>query len=333
MNLEGNRKPNLEISIIIPFLNEEDTVVPLYEKLVRVMEGTGKSFEIIYIDDGSTDTSTERLRGITELDDRVALIVLRGNYGKSAALCAGFNYARGAIFVTMDADLQDDPEELPRFFEKIAEGYDVVSGFKKQRHDPWSKVVQSRVFNWLVRLLTDVKLNDVNCGFKSYRREVLDEILIYGEMHRLIPILAAWRRFRVGEIEVRHHPRRHGRSKFGYLRVFRGMMDLLTVSFLMRYSQSPSYLFGLFGAILFFLGLLISGYLSVLWFAGMGPIGNRPLLFLGILMIITGFQFFSHGLIAEMTGFLLTKREHVYAISRIYGIIEGKISSELKKNG
>ncbi len=331
MHPEGHQEQNPVVSIIIPFLNEEDTLVPLYEKLIHVMDQTGKTFEILYIDDGSTDSSTERLRKITETDDRVALIVLRGNYGKSAALCAGFSHARGEIFVTMDADLQDDPEELPRFFEKIDEGYDVVSGYKKQRHDPLSKVIQSRVFNRLVRLLTGVKLNDVNCGFKCYRREVLDEILIYGEMHRLIPVLAAWRRFRVGEIEVRHHPRRHGRSKFGYLRVFRGMMDLLTVSFLMRYSQSPSYLFGLFGALLFFLGLLVCGYLSILWFASMGPIGNRPLLFLGILMIITGFQFFSHGLIAEMTGFLLTRREHVYAIRRIYCSPNRKIPNESTK--
>lgn len=306
------------VSFLIPVYNEVQTIAPLCEAIVKVMDELCKTFEILLIDDGSTDGSTEAAKALVAQDERIMVLELRGNFGKSAALCAGIDHAQGDILVTMDADLQDDPSELPRFFQKMDEGYDVVSGYKKRRHDPPGKVIPSRIFNGMVRLLTGVKLNDVNCGVKCYRREVFQAIRLYGEMHRLIPVLATWQRFKVTEMEVRHHPRRFGVSKFGPIRMVRGFMDLLTVSFLMRYSQSPAYFFGAGGLFLLVLGAIICSYLSVLWFLGLGPIGNRPLLFLGILLIIVGLQAFLHGLTAEMNSFLLGKQQPIYFLRAIH---------------
>ncbi len=307
------------VTCIIPMYNEVHTIKPLCESIGIVLQEAGYSYEILIVDDGSTDGSTEVARALAQGDDAVTTVELRGNFGKSAALAAGIDHAQGEILITMDADLQDDPTELPRFIRKLDEGYDVVSGYKKTRHDPPGKVLPSRIFNRMVRLFTGVKLNDINCGFKAYRREVFEAISIYGEMHRLIPVLATWRRFKVAEIEVRHHPRRHGVSKFGPLRMVRGFMDLLTVSFLMRYSQSPAYFFGAGGLLLLLLGIVICSYLTVLWFMGLGPIGNRPLLFLGILLILVGLQGFLHGLTAEMNSFLLQKNQPLYSIRTIHG--------------
>ena len=289
-----------EISFVIPFKDEEPTLVELCERIAAATQPTGRSFEVIFVDDGSRDGGAARA---AELAARhpgtVRLIELRGNFGKSAALAAGFERATGDVVFTLDADLQDDPKEIPRFLEALDGGLDVVSGYKQTRHDPWHKVLPSRVFNWMVRRLTGVPLHDINCGFKCYRAEVLRDVRVYGELHRFIPALAAWNRFRVGEIVVEHHPRRFGVSKFGVGRFFRGLMDLLTVTFLSKYDRKPLHFFGWLGAAAFLAGLAICGYLTAVKFSGQS-IGQRPLLTLGVLLIVIGVQILATGLLAEL---------------------------------
>ncbi|MFO0658744.1 MAG: glycosyltransferase family 2 protein, partial [Polyangiaceae bacterium] len=268
-------------SFVIPFLDEEATIEPLFEGISSTVRSAfpSRSFEVIFIDDGSRDGSVDRVLGLVEKHPEVSFIQLTGNFGKSAALAAGFGAAKGEIVFTLDADLQDDPKEIPRFIEAL-ENKDVVSGYKQKRHDPWHKVFPSRVFNALVRKTTGVPVRDVNCGFKAYRIEVIRSIRLYGEMHRFVPILAHWKRFRVGEIVVEHHPRRHGVSKFGFGRFYRGFLDLITVAFLMRFEHKPAHFFGLFGGLLLVSGIGIEVYLTVLKIMG-EAIGHRPLLLLG----------------------------------------------------
>jgi glycosyltransferase involved in cell wall biosynthesis len=254
------------------------------------------------------------LKSLRQNDKNIKIISFRKNHGKSAALSEGFKLARGAIIITMDADLQDDPREIPNLIKKIHTGYDMVSGWKKKRNDPLSKTIPSKFFNRTTSLLTGIKIHDFNCGLKAYRRDVVKEIPVYGELHRYLPVLAHWMGYRVGEIVVEHHPRRFGKTKYGFKRFFDGFFDLLTVLFLTRYRQKPMHLFGLMGLVTFFLGAGILIYLTILWFSGHG-IGNRPLLFLGILLVIVGMQSFSLGLIGEMI--TNTKDE-----TRIYSIKE-----------
>lgn len=290
----------MDITVVIPLLNEEHSIEPLAQELVIVLGTAGQEFEVLFVDDGSSDNSFAVLERQHAEDRRLKVLRFRRNFGKSAALAAGFAAAQGEIVFTMDGDLQDDPLEIPRFLAKLEEGYDLVSGWKYPRHDPLSKTLPSRVFNWTVGHATGVHLHDLNCGFKAYRRAVIDEIDLYGELHRYTPVLAHQLGYRVTEIKVKHRPRRFGRSKFGVRRFARGFFDLLTVLFLGQYSWRPLHLFGWVGLGSAGLGVLIGLYLTVLWFQGEGPIGNRPLLTLGVLLIIVGIQFFSIGLLAEM---------------------------------
>lgn len=293
-------KPRL--SFVIPFLNEEQTLTTLYERIAEQCAqvlGEGETFEVIFVDDGSTDRSVERVEALAAEHPEVTLLQLQGNFGKSAALAAGFDHARGDIIFTLDADLQDDPAEIPRFLARLEEGYDCVSGYKRRRHDPWHKVIPSRIFNAMVRRLTGVPLHDVNCGFKAYRAVVVRNIRVYGELHRFIPVLAHWRRFRIGEIVVKHHPRRFGYSKFGARRFYRGLMDLLTVYFLLKYDRKPSHFFGLIGGLATLLGFGLGLYLTALWLSG-EAIGHRPLLTLAVLLLVIGVQIMGIGLIAEL---------------------------------
>ncbi|MEE8169395.1 MAG: glycosyltransferase family 2 protein [Phycisphaerae bacterium] len=305
-----------DLSIVIPVYNEEASLDQLHQALRTVLERVESSYEILFVDDGSSDGSAARVRALAERDPHVRLIPLRGNFGKSAALAAGFDQCRGQIVITMDADLQDDPEEIPRFLTMIEAGYDLVSGYKKTRHDPWHKVAPSRVYNWIVRRATGIELHDVNCGFKGYHRDVIEEIRVYGSLHRLIPVLAHWRRFRIGELVVKHHPRRFGHSKFGIGRFYEGLVDLFSVTFLMRYERRPAHFFGKLGMLFGAMGFLCCAYLTVLWFQGHGPIGQRPLLILGILLIIVGVQFFATGLIAELLSRVTRWQERPYAVTR-----------------
>jgi len=293
---------NPAISFVIPFLNEEATLAELFRRIaeaVRPCLSAGETFEVVFVDDGSTDASVAAVEALAAAHPEASLVQLRGNFGKSAALAAGFDHARGRVVFTLDADLQDDPKEIPRFLAALEGGLDVVSGYKQTRHDPWHKVLPSRVFNWMVRRLTGVPLRDINCGFKCYRAEVIRSVKLYGELHRFVPALAIWNRFKVGEIVVEHHPRRHGVSKFGAGRFYRGLMDLLTVFFLLKYDRKPLHFFGKVGGLCTLSGMAVCGYLSVLWALG-EAIGQRPLLALGVLLIVIGVQTLATGLIAEL---------------------------------
>ncbi|HEX6902705.1 MAG TPA: glycosyltransferase family 2 protein [Thermoanaerobaculia bacterium] len=304
----------LDVTVLVPVKDEAETVAELCARVAAVLERLGKSFEIIFIDDGSRDGTPARVREVHARDPRVKLVRLRRNFGKAAALCAGFDHSNGRVIVTMDGDLQDDPDEIPRFLATLEEKeLDLVSGWKRRRHDPVSKTVPSRLFNWVTRVLAQVDLHDFNCGFKAYRREVLAEIAVYGELHRYIPVLASRRGFAVGEIEVTHHPRRHGVSKYGWDRFYKGLLDLITVLFITRYTRRPLHLFGAIGLTFLAGGVGINSYLAVLWFGG-EDLSDRPLLQLGILLMVLGIQVLTTGLIGEMITFKNFRRRDSYSI-------------------
>ncbi len=306
-----------EISVLIPVLNEAETVLSLSGMVAEVLDGLGRTFEIIFVDDGSTDGTANRVKEAHAADQRVKLVRLRRNFGKAAALCAGFDVAGAGVIITMDGDLQDDPEEIPHFLEKLeGEGLDLVSGWKRRRKDPASKRVPSRLFNWVTRRLAQVDLHDFNCGFKAYRREVLEQIAVYGELHRYIPVLASRRGFTVGEIPVVHHARRHGTSKYGWDRFYKGVLDLITVLFITKYTRRPLHLFGVIGLITLLAGFAINLYLAVLRFYGYS-ISDRPLLLFGVLLMVLGFQVLTTGLIAEMITYRDFRRSDSYSIKEL----------------
>ena len=288
-----------ELSVVIPALNEEGNIQAVYDRLVRALDTLGRTYEVLFVDDGSRDGTAAVAEDFCRKDPRVKLISLRQNFGKAAALSEGFAAARGELVITMDCDLQDDPAEIPKLVAKLEEGYDLVSGWKHPRRDPLAKIIPSKVINWVARWMTGVRLHDFNCGLKAYRLNVVRDLPLYGELHRYIPVLVSGRGHRVGEVKVCHHPRHSGRSKYGVERFLRGFLDLITVTFLTRYHKRPIHLLGGIGALFFFLGCVANGYLSLLWFLGYG-IGFRPLMFLGILLIIVGVQLACFGLVAEM---------------------------------
>ncbi|MFH1407534.1 MAG: glycosyltransferase family 2 protein [Patescibacteria group bacterium] len=302
-------KVKYELSLIIPVKNEEDSLEILYSKIIKVIEGLGKTTEIIFVDDGSTDNSFKILTGINQNDKRVKIIKLRGNWGKSVALQSGFEAAQGEIIITLDADLQDDPREIPKFIQKINEGYDLVSGWKKVRHDPLSKTLPSKIGNWACRLLTGIKIHDLNCGFKAYKREVTKNLNLYGELYKYIPILAEKQNFKVTEITIIHKVRKYGKSKFGWERNIKGFLDMLTVVFITRYLKRPAHFFGTFGLIFFIVGFVIGLYITYLRITTGSIQYRHPLLFLGMLLMIIGIQLITTGLLAEMLVSLSQKRE------------------------
>jgi glycosyltransferase involved in cell wall biosynthesis len=302
------------VSIVVPVFNEEDSLALLCERIRSAMAVEGHDYEIIFVDDGSTDRSPERLRDLAASSDNVRCITFRRNFGKAAALDAGFAAASGEFVITMDADLQDDPQEIPNFIAKLDEGYDVVSGWKRVRNDPAHKTAPSRVFNLVVGRLSGVKLNDFNCGFKAYRAEALEGLSLYGELHRFIPVLLHWRGFRIGEIPVNHHARQFGRSKYGFNRLLKGGLDFLGVMLNTRFATRPLHVFGAAGAVFGLVGTAILFYLCVLWFLGLGPIGDRPLLMLGMLLVMTSFQFITIGLLGEFIQRQGTRPNQAYAV-------------------
>ena len=306
--------PGLDLSVVVPVFNEDGSVAELSTRIATVLADHPWRWELIFIDDGSTDGSPDRLAALAQADGRVRVITLQRNFGKAAALTAGFDAARGRCIITMDADLQDDPAEIPRFVARLDAGEDVVSGWKKVRNDPLDKTLPSRLFNWVTRRVSGVRLNDFNCGFKGYRARAIRHLNLYGELHRFIPVILHWQGFRVGELAVQHHPRRHGRSKYGVSRLFKGFFDLLTVTLLTRYRARPLHIFGYVGTAAGALGLLVLAYLTVLWFAGFGPIGTRPLLFLGLLLVVVGVQLFCTGLVAELIRETTTRRTPPYVV-------------------
>ncbi|TMM15582.1 MAG: glycosyltransferase family 2 protein [Actinobacteria bacterium] len=299
------------ISIVIPLHNEERSIALLYEELQAALEPLGQDWETVFVDDGSVDGSFAALTRLHAANENVRVVRLRRNFGKAAALAAGFSQARGEIVVTIDADLQDDPAEIPRLLVKLDEGFDLVSGWKTRRRDPLRRRVLSRVFNWVTGRVSGLRLHDMNCGLKAYRAEVVRGMPLYGELHRFIPVLAQYRGFRVAELPVNHRAREHGRSRYGVERYLRGFLDLLTVSFIGRYRHRPLHLFGGLGLILGLIGFAILIYLTVVKALG-HAIGDRPLLTLGVLLVVVGLQFFSLGLISEM----LTSQHEETAVGR-----------------
>lgn len=289
-------------------MDEEATLEELHRGICQQCESESLQRQIIFVDDGSSDGSWEVVKKLVAQDEQTEAIRFRRNFGKAAALSAGFARCHGEIVITMDADLQDDPKEIPRFLSKMEEGYDVISGWKRVRHDPWHKVLPSRVFNALVSNLTKVHLHDHNCGFKAYRREIFDEVTLYGELHRFVPVLASSRGWKVGEIEVEHHARQHGRSKYGVTRLVKGFLDLLSTYFLTVYGGRPLHLIGSFGLLSFASGGLFTLYLSLMWVvtrlnADPGDdlhLHERAIFYYCILAILLGAQLLIAGLLAEL---------------------------------
>ncbi|MCD6447578.1 MAG: glycosyltransferase family 2 protein [Thermoplasmata archaeon] len=285
------------ISVIVPVYNEKENIEALYKKLIKVLK---KEDEIIFVDDGSTDGSYEVIKKIHERDGRVKCIKFARNFGKTAALMAGFEIAKGDAVVTIDGDLQNDPDDIPKLLEKLKE-YDVVNGWRYDRKDPFfSKKLPSIISNKISRWLTGLKIHDFNCGLKAYKKECIKDLEIYGEMHRYIPAILSWKGYSVGEVKVKHHPRKFGKSKYGVARLIRGMFDLINFKFWAGYSTRPLHFFGGIGLIMFGVGFLIDLYLVLLKFLYGETLSNRPLLFLGMLLIIVGFQIFMTGFLAEI---------------------------------
>jgi glycosyltransferase involved in cell wall biosynthesis len=295
------------LSIVIPVRDERESLETLFREICDVADANEYELDVVFVDDGSSDGSWQAIRDIAGRDPRVQGVRFRRNFGKAAALSAGFETARGDVVMTLDADLQDDPREIPRFLAALSEGLDVVSGWKKVRNDPWHKVLPSRAFNRIASWLTGVGLHDHNCGMKCYRREVLGEVNLYGELHRFVPILAAARGFTVGEIVVRHRARPFGRSKYGVGRLPKGFLDLLTVKFLTGFHQRPQHVLGTIGLLSFALGTTGLVYLSLYWIAGqlhpewnLMPLHQRPALIYSLAALLFGGQLMSLGFLAEL---------------------------------
>lgn len=317
------------LSFVLPVYNEKDNLKELYQKIIDVMETQSYNYELLFIDDGSTDGSFQVLEELNEKDNRVRVIRFRKNFGKAAAYNAGFLHARGGIVMTMDTDLQDDPTEIPLFLEKINDGYDLVTGWKHEGKGPVSKALPSKIFNKVVSFVTGIHIHDFNCPFKAYRKEVLREIEVYGELHRYIPVIARSRGFTIVEIKIKNLPRKHGASKYGFERYIRGMLDLLTVIFITRFSKRPLHLLGIGGLLSSLMGFSILSFLTAAHFLyKIGVLSDkgwniheRPALTLGLLLMIIGIQFFSIGLIGELivSGNRAGEREGGYSIKQYLG--------------
>jgi glycosyltransferase involved in cell wall biosynthesis len=307
------------ISLVIPVFNEADNLAELHRELIAALEKSGRPFEIILIDDGSTDASWAVLKDLQQGDNRVKVIRLRRNFGQTAALAAGFDYARGEIIVSLDADLQNDPSDIPLLIQKIEDGYDIVSGWRKSRKDRFfSRRLPSLIANRLISRLTHVRLHDYGCTLKAFRREVIKSVKLYGELHRFIPAIASQLGVSIAEVKVNHRPRKHGQSKYSIFRFTKVILDMLTVKFLLSYSTRPLQIFGLIGLGSGLLGFLISGWLTYQrLFLGVS-LASRPLLLLGILLIVTGFQFVTLGLLAE----IMVRAYHESSGKTIYAVRE-----------
>jgi dolichol-phosphate mannosyltransferase len=304
-------------------MDESESIEKLLAEISRVCQAHAIDRQVIFVDDGSTDSTWQVMESLVAGDDRTEAIRFRRNFGKAAALAAGFDAARGELVITMDADLQDDPNEIPRFLEKIDQGFDVVSGWKQVRHDPWHKVLPSRVFNWLVSRLTGVRLHDHNCGFKAYRREIFDEVKLYGELHRFVPVLAASRGWKVGEISVEHHAREFGSSKYGVTRIVKGFLDLMTTYFLTSFGRRPLHLIGSLGLICFAAGGVGMFYLSAMWvltrvIADWAPLHlhSTAIFYYCILAVLLGAQMLLAGLLAELIVSLSRESNQPYSVSQ-----------------
>jgi dolichol-phosphate mannosyltransferase len=317
---EQPSRPKL-LSLVIPVYNEAESLPELHREISEVAQRESLNIEIIFIDDGSSDDSWKIVKQLREQDPRIHAIRFRRNFGKAAALAAGFKKVRGQVAITLDADLQDDPNEIPNFLKELDKDLDVISGWKKQRYDPWHKVFPSRIFNGMVSWLTRVKLHDHNCGMKCYRAEVLKEVRLYGELHRFIPVLAAARGFKVGELVIHHRRRKFGRSKYGVKRFIKGFLDLLTVKFLTSFGKRPQHLLGTMGLMSFFAGMVGLIYLAITWViryfnpeSGLEPLHSRALLPYSLGAVLLGAQFLCMGILAEMMTAYQSRDEDAYSV-------------------
>lgn len=291
----------IQLSVIIPVYNEEQNVVPLHEAISPVLDQIDRRSEVIFIDDGSKDGTYDLLKGLNASDPRCRIIRFRRNFGQTAAMAAGFAHARGEILITLDGDLQNDPRDIPILIEKMEEGYDVVSGWRYQRKDKFvTRRIPSICANWLISRITGIRLHDYGCTLKAYRKEVAQNIGLYGEMHRFIPAMASWMGVNVAEVKVNHHPRKFGTSKYGLSRTTRVLLDLITVKFLLSYATKPLQVFGTMGMLSAFSGIAMGAYLSLDKLIFHNSLSDRPLLFLAILLVLVGVQFITMGLLGEM---------------------------------
>jgi glycosyltransferase involved in cell wall biosynthesis len=309
----------LELSIVIPVYNEKESLSTLMDKIVTTMQAMPLSWEVVFVDDGSTDGSTDMLLALQQTYPSIIVAIHRRNFGKSSALMTGFALAAGQYIVTMDSDLQDEPGEIPRLIEKIDAGYDLVSGWKQDRQDPLSKRIPSKIANLITSRVIGLQLHDMNSGLKAYQKQCTQRLRLYGDLHRYIPVMAYLDGYRIAEIPVVHHQRQFGQSKYGAGRLLRGGFDFLTVIFLGRFGHRPLHFFGLIGLILLVLGLLINASLTLEWFQGIRPIGDRPLLLLGILLMLVGIQLLTIGLIAELVVSINQKQQDALVnVQKIY---------------
>ncbi len=295
---ELSKKP--QVSVVVPIYNEVESIPKLLDKIYESLKATGLDYELICVDDGSSDGSTNLLRTEAEKRPYLKAIILRRNYGQTPAMAAGFNHATGEVIVTLDGDLQNDPADIPKLLGKLNEGYDVVSGWRHKRQDHWTRVIPSKIANRLIGNMTDVRLHDYGCSLKAYRADVAADMKLYGELHRFLPALAAIEGARITEIEVDHHERQYGHSKYGLDRTFRVVMDLLTISFIKKFLTRPMHVFGLLGLIAMILGMMSGSYLTFVKYVLGESIGDRPLLIFSVLLTLTGIQLFCFGLLAEL---------------------------------
>lgn len=301
--------PAPRLSVVIPAFNEAESLPELHRELTAALESLGMPWEVLYVDDGSRDGTDRVIETICGTDPRARGLLLHRNYGKSAALATGFKAVRGEFVCTMDADLQDDPRELPRLFEALADRLDLVSGWKVKRLDPITKTLPSKLFNWVTSRVSGVRLHDFNCGFKLYRREVVDALEVYGELHRFLPALAHWQGFRVGELGVNHRARRFGKSKFGAARFINGFLDLLTAAFITTSALKPLHVFGRIGLVFFLIGSGLAAWFVAQWLQG-DPVRVRPLMLFGAACVLLSFQFVLMGLLGEMIAHLSARADY-----------------------
>jgi glycosyltransferase involved in cell wall biosynthesis len=299
----------IDVSLVIPVFNEEETLIELKEKIINVFQKENMNGEIIFINDGSSDNSAKIISDLENENSEVKFVDFRFNKGKAAALQSGFDMAEGEIVITMDADLQDDPDEIPNLVNKINEGWDVVSGWKKNRKDPIGKRWPSKLFNYTTRIFSGIKIHDFNCGLKAYRNEVVKSVKVYGELHRYVPVLAAMEGYKITELVVKHHPREYGESKYGFGRLFKGLFDLITVLFLGRFTVRPMHFFGMVGLLSFLAGFVVEIWMLILKFVLNESFGTHiAMLILGVLLLLLGVQLVSIGLIGEMLVYQSKKR-------------------------
>ncbi len=313
----------MDISIVIPLYNEEESLKELSDWIVAALKNSGYSYEVIFVDDGSTDASWKKVMEISASDSRFKGVKFRRNYGKSAGLNVGFAEAQGDVVITMDADLQDSPEEIPELYKMITEeGYDLVSGWKKKRYDPLTKTIPTKLFNWATRRMSGIELHDFNCGLKAYRKDLIKTIDVYGEMHRYIPVISKWAGFRkIAEKEVQHQKRKYGTTKFGLERFINGFLDLLVITFVSRFGKKPMHLFGTLGTLSFFGGFIIAVYLAVAKFAFHEyKMTERPLFYFGLLAMVIGTQLFLTGFLAEMVSRSGADKNH-YLVETKTGLV------------